>query len=61
MTFDEVCLLDDDVLFTTDSWEEKGKRFYFEKSVMYEENKHGFAIPHKLSFEEQKDKTWNKA
>lgn len=61
MTFDEICLLDDDVLFTTNSWEEKGRKFYFEKSVLYQENEHGFAMPYKLSVEDQKDKTWHKA
>ena len=60
MTFDEVCLLDDDVLFTSDKWAEQGRKFYFEQSVMYQENDHGFAVPYKMTTEDRLDKTWHK-
>lgn len=35
MTFDEICLLDDEVLFTTNSWEEKEESSTSKISVVY--------------------------
>lgn len=60
MTFDEICLLDDDVLFSSNTHEQNGLFFYFDNSEMFSENEKGLVMRYKPSIEDISDKSWHK-